>query len=130
MNDNSKSMRATLRAAEQRGEFVAWLRADFNRLVAAADLLGGEPWTRRAGVVAEAMASGASPEVVEEELIELHRLLTLEFADDIESDEAARFAAVHPDDPIADDARVCAEALERGLQALRAFPALAVKEAA
>lgn len=130
MNDNSKGMRAALRAAEQRRDFFAWLQADADRLVSAAELLGGEPWKRRALAVAKAIAGGQAPEAVEEELIDLHQLLTLNFTDDIESLEAACFALVHPDDPGADDARLCAEALESGLDAMRAFGVLAVKKVA
>ncbi|MBU2963045.1 hypothetical protein KO516_19860 [Citreicella sp. C3M06] len=130
MEYNNKEMRASLRAAAQRREFIAWLRADADRLVSSAELLGGKDWETRSLAVAEAMARGEVPEAVEEDLKDLHRLLKLEFADDIESEEAARFAAVHPDDPRADDARLCAEALERGLDALRAFAAVSVKEVA
>ncbi|SER47967.1 hypothetical protein SAMN04490244_101199 [Tranquillimonas rosea] len=130
MNYDIHDMRASLRAAEQRREFIAWLRADADRLVSSAELLGGKDWETRSRAVAEAMARGDVPEAVEEELKDLHRLLTLEFTDDIESEESARFAALHPDDPRADDARLCAEALERGIDALRAFAAVAVKEVA
>jgi hypothetical protein len=51
----------------------------------------------------------------------LRRLLHLEFADVIGSEEACRFAAIHPDDPRADQARLCAEALDRGIRALEAL---------
>lgn len=38
--------------------------------------------------------------------------------------------AVHPDDPRADDARLCAEALDHGLVAMRQLAELAAPEVA
>ncbi|CTQ33925.1 hypothetical protein [Jannaschia rubra] len=130
MNYDTTEMRATLRAAATRRAFADWLRADSDRLISAAELLGGDGWEGRAAEVAAAMADGAEPEDVEADLVALHRLLTLECMNDIESAEAVRFLAVHPDDPRADDARLCAEALERGLDALRELAAMAVQEVA
>ena len=68
--------------------------------------------------MAEAIADGAEPADLVLELEGLRRLLSLDFTDDIMSDEALFFAAVHPDDPRADDARICAEALQRGVASL------------
>lgn len=130
MNYDTTEMRATLRAAAIRQAFADWLRAESDRLISAAGLLGGDRWANRAAEVAAAMAGGAETEDVEADLIALRRLLTLECAEDIDSLEAVRFCAVHPDDPRADDARLCAEALERGLEAMGELAAMSVREVA
>lgn len=130
MEYQNNTMRATLLAASIRRAFADWLRAEGDRVVAAAALLGEDRWERRATAVVEAIADGADPEQVAADLSDLHRLLTLECVDDIGSIEAARFMAVHPDDPRADDARICAEALDRGLAALRQLAELTVPEVA
>ncbi|MCZ4262609.1 hypothetical protein O4G76_17365 [Limimaricola sp. G21655-S1] len=123
-------MRAALQAAELRQEFIDWLRADADKLVSAARLLGGDRWQDRAAYVTDAVAVGAEPEELVADLNDLHRLLTLEFADNLEAPEAHHFFLVHPDDPRADDARLCAEALERGLEVMRAHAAALVREVA
>lgn len=130
MEHTTKQMCAVLRAAQTRREFADWLRADAERLTSAAQLLGGEPWKRRAVRVSRAMAEGADPEEVVADLRALHRLLTLEYTNDLDSPEAARFFDLHPDDPRADEARICAEALERGLNALAVVRAVAIGKAA
>lgn len=130
MNYTSTDMRTALQAANTRREFADWLLADAERLASAARLLGGDPWERRAARVVEAIANTAEPEEVEADLRALHRLLTLELTDDLNSPEAALFFGVHPDDPRADDARICAEALERGLGALATVKAVAIREVA
>ncbi|EAQ04581.1 hypothetical protein OG2516_01526 [Oceanicola granulosus HTCC2516] len=129
-HDIKNDMRATLLAAEIRRQFIAWLKADGDRLVAAADLLGGAPWAAKAQSAIDALADQSKPEEIEDDLIALHRLLMLDFTDDLDSPEAICFIGLHPDDPRADDARLCAEALERGLKALRACAAAAIGEAA
>jgi hypothetical protein len=128
MNYDTTEMRATLRAAAIRRAFAEWLREDSARLVSAAGLLGGERWERRAAVVAEAMVRGAEPEDVEANLAALRRLLTLECAADFDSPEAVLFLRVHPDDPRAEDVRLCAEALERGLDSMSGMAAMGVRE--
>ncbi|MDX5417417.1 MAG: hypothetical protein LPK88_14005 [Alphaproteobacteria bacterium] len=130
MNYATKEMRTAIQAANTRREFATWLLADADRLASAARLLGGDPWERRAARVADAIASAAEPEEVESDLRALHRLLTLEFTDDLDSPEAALFFDVHPDDPRADDARLCAESLERGLEALHTLRVVAIREVA
>lgn len=97
--------------------FMAWLREDGHDLVSSAELLGGDFWKDLAREVVEAVERGARIEDVDDELRQLHRLLSLEFVDDLSSVEAGRFLSVHPDDPRADLARLCAEALEKGLDA-------------
>lgn len=130
MNYNNRNMRAAFQAAELRQAFSDWLRTDADRLISAAELLGGELWKDRAAAVVDTIAYGAEPEEVGQELDDLHRLLTLEYTDDIESLEALCFQSVHPDDPRADDTRLCAEAVERGLEAMRLYAATAIKEVA
>lgn len=98
--------------------FGDWLRADPDRLIDAATLLGGPDWARRAVRVVEAHDAGTCATTLLPDLEALRRLLTLELTDDPWSLEAGYFAMVHPDDPRADEARLCAEALERGVAAL------------
>lgn len=128
--NHDKTMRAALQAAELRQEFISWLRADTDKLVSAARLLGGDRWEDRATYVTDAIAFGAEPEELEAELTDLHRLLTLEFTDDLDAPEAHYFLMVHPDDPQADEARLCAEALDRGLEVIRAHATALVKKVA
>ena len=111
-------MRSLLRHAAVAEAFATWLRENADHLVKAADLLGGWEWAARAEAVAEAIAESAEPADLFLELEGLRRLLSLDFTDDVTSDEALFFAAVHPDDPRADDARICAEALQRGVASL------------
>ena len=118
MHHDLKAVRATLNAAHNLNAFADWLRTDGDRLLEAAELLGGESWKVRADAVLSEVTNGVSPASLVDELSDLHRLLTLEFADDLDSNEAALFMSLHPDDPRADDARICAETLQRGLLAL------------
>ncbi|WP_292294600.1 hypothetical protein [Marivita sp.] len=130
MNYDTKHMRVALQAAETGRSFTEWLATDGDCLASAALLLGGSAWHRRAISVRDAIRSGKLPEDVENDLVGLHRLLTLQYTDDINSPEALRFLAVHPDDPRADDARLCAEALERGLDEMHGLAAMGVREVA
>lgn len=114
-------IRALLRHMNKASEFMRWLRAEGDSLVASAELLGGRKWAARARAVVEAAKAGNDLAARIGELHELNRLLSLEFTTDIKSIEARRFAAVHPDDPRADIARRCAEALGRGVRALEAL---------
>lgn len=117
--------RPLLRHARTADEFRAWIH-DGDQLVAAADLLGGADWSARAAAVVEVVRAGSEPAEHLIDLQALRRLLSLELVDDIGSPEAVRFATLHPDDPRADDARLCAEALERGLEAVAALERAAV----
>ncbi len=130
MNYATKEMRIALHAANTCREFADWLLADADRLASAAQMLGGDRWEHRVARVVNVIANAADLEEIETDLRALHRLLTLEFTDDLDSREAALFFDVHPDDPRADDARMCAESLENGLQAMEVFRAFAVQEAA
>jgi hypothetical protein len=115
--------RGPLRTAHIISEaFAAWLREDGGEnLVRSAHLLGGPTWAARAQDVVDDVAAGAPPASHLAELRALRRLLHLEFVDDLDSTEAACFAAIDPDDPRADAARICAEALDRGVRTLVAF---------
>lgn len=119
MHHNPSTVRAILRAAQITAAFEEWLRSDGDRLVAAAELLGGASWKARASAVVVAAAEGIRPHELVRDLSDLSRLLSLELTDDLDSEEAACFILVHPDDPRADDARLCCEAVQRGLTAMR-----------
>jgi hypothetical protein len=114
---------ALLRHARLASGFRSWLIEDGERLVAAADLLGGPQWAIRAAEVVEAVARGVDPAKHLSDLRDLRRLLWLEAADDLEALEAQYFASIDPDDPRADDARICAEAIDRGVRAISAVVA-------
>lgn len=118
MHHDLTNMRATLRAAQTAESFADWLRDGGDQMVAAAELLGGQKWRDRADAVRAAVSGGVPLFELISELSDLYQLLSLEFTDNLDSVEAALFFAVHPDDPRADEARLCAEALERGLAAL------------
>lgn len=123
MHHDLKAMRATLRAAHTLNVFADWLRADGGRLLEAVELLGGDRWKIRAETLLTAVSNGTQVVSLRKEFSDLFRLLSLEYTDDLESDEAALFMSVHPDDPRADNARVCAEALQRGLCAIKQLAA-------
>ena len=118
MYQRNREMARVLAAGRLAAECEAWLRADGERLADAAELLGGPDWRRRALGAVEALAGGAELADLRDEIEALHGLLTLECTDDPWSEEALLFLSVDPDDPRADDARLCAEALGRALAAL------------
>ncbi|MET4128365.1 hypothetical protein [Roseovarius sp. MBR-6] len=101
--------------------FRRWLCDDGDTLIAAADLLGGATWARRANALVDCAREGGDLHTHRRTLARLARLLRLEFVDDLSGLEAARFADVHPDDPRATDAMVCADAVLRGRRALEAL---------
>jgi hypothetical protein len=118
MEHKPRSLAAALQAASDLEAFVEWIRSDADRLLNAAELLGGHLWRDRVSILCTAIIDGTELYDLIVELRQIHRLLTLEFVADLDSEEARRFLSVHPDDPRADDARLCAEALERALTAL------------
>lgn len=102
--------------------FAAWLRGEGGEeLVDSAELLGGPGWSRRARAIVSAITAGSPPADHLPELKALLCLLQLKHADRLVSLEAVLFAAVHPDDPRADTARISAEALARGIASLEAL---------
>lgn len=123
MHHDLKAVRATLHAAHTLNAFVDWLRAEGSRLLDSVELLGGESWKIHADSVLAAVEGGTQVIELKKELSDLFRLLSLEFTDNLDSDEAALFIVVHPDDPRADDARCCMEALERGINAIEQLTA-------
>ena len=108
--------------------FADWLRQGGGEaLVQAAELLGGPKWSGRAATAATAIAEGDDPSSHLAELRALRRLLWLDRADAPGSVEAALLASLHPDDPRADEARICAEAVARGVAALEALAMAGVR---
>ena len=105
-----------LRSAWVAAEFESWLSTSGDDLLDAVDLLGGPTWI---ALARRTLAAAATGELVRHlpQLRRLRRLLRLELVDHCE-EAAARFLSVHPDDPRADNARLCAEALDRGIRAL------------
>jgi hypothetical protein len=101
--------------------FRRWLCHDGDTLVAAADLVGGPKWARRASAVVTCARNGGDLQTRRRDLARLARLLRLELVDDLSRPEAARFAALHPDDPRSSEAMHCAEAVSRGSRALEAL---------
>jgi len=115
------NINSLLRNTEIACAFRRWLREDGDTLVAAADLLGGPKWARHATAVVTCARSGGDLQSRRRDLARLARLLRLELVDDLSRPEAARFAALHPDDPRATEAMSCAEAVSRGGRALEAL---------
>lgn len=114
-------IRALLRHMHTTSEFLCWLREEGDSLVASADLLGGPNWARRARSVVKAAREGRDLSERRVALADLNRLLHLDLVQAVESPESLRFARLHPDDPRADVARRCAEAISRGVRALEAL---------
>ncbi|MCB2095785.1 MAG: hypothetical protein H6901_00670 [Rhodobacteraceae bacterium] len=109
--------------------FAAWLRDRSDDLIDAVDLLGGAHWVTRTADTVHAIRKGATLESRLADLKEIRRFLHLEYAGRPGSEEQARFAAVHPDDPRADTARLCAEALDRGIAGIEAIERAAAVQA-
>lgn len=114
-------LRALYRHLRTIEAFEAWLRDLSDDLFDAVDLLGGRRWIARADAMIGAIRDGARQESRLSDLKSLRRLLHLEYADRRGSEEEMRFAAVHPDDPRADNARRCAEALDGGIAGIEAI---------
>lgn len=110
-----------LRTLQKTSQFFNWLRQDGEALIAAASLLGGPKWARLATSVVANARAGHDIAARRGDLDNLRRLLHLEFTDRLDCIEARRFLAIHPDDPRADQARRCAEALDHGVRALEAL---------
>jgi hypothetical protein len=114
-------IRDLLRHMNKASDFIRWLRLEGDSLVASAELLGGRQWAERARAVVTVAQTGQDLAARRVEIRALYELLHLEFTTVVNSAEAKRFAAIHPDDPRAHVARQCAEALGRGLRALEAL---------
>lgn len=109
---------ALLQAAQTLSDFRDWVADSADELLDAVDLLGGPAWLPVALRAVHTAENGEDLAALLPDLRRLSRLLRLEFADRLGSEEARRFLRIHPDDPRADSARLCAEAVDRGLQAL------------
>ncbi|WP_299365571.1 hypothetical protein [uncultured Paracoccus sp.] len=96
----------------------------------AALLLGGPRWGRVALSVVARASQGRDPSDLLPQLRRLRRLLHLDLVADLASEEAEGFMALDPDDPLADSARICAEALDRGIRALELVRPVVGQEAA
>lgn len=125
--DNAPALLHSARILE---EFTQWLAVKSGELEDAAHLLGGRKWKTLAQRITGAARSGTDLSILLPDLRRLRRLLTLLYADVMGSEEMRRFMSVHPDDPRADDARRCAEALERGIAALERITPVVGRSAA
>lgn len=117
----STNIRDLLRHIKRAETFLRWVRREGDDLVASANLLGGSAWEKRAEEIVSAARAGYDLGSRRHQLHALRRLLLLDLVDDVTSLEAVRFARLHPDDPRADIARTCAEALDRGVRSLEAL---------
>lgn len=118
MNMLSKKPCGLLHCATIVVTFEQWVRDAADDIVAAATLLGGGQARAKAERVVRAVRSGTPVNDLVRDLRTLHRIVSLEAADDPFSEAAMRMMAIHPDDPRADVARRCAEALDTGLHAI------------
>lgn len=81
-------------------------------LVEAAELLGGTPaWPRCIRLRGRVRKATRVDPGLLRELRALHRLLTLEAVDDLDSEEAGRFAMIDPADPVVHGLCALADAL-------------------
>jgi len=115
------TINALFRHMSRADAFVAWLKNEGDVLVSAADILGGEPWAAKARDIVETAGRGGNVASRRKTLIALRGLLRGEHGCFLDTDEARRFAALHPDDHEATRAMLCADALGRGIRALEAL---------
>lgn len=130
MHHDIHSNRSLMQTACVAASFHDWLCTEGEELIDAAELLGGDPWRGRAEDLVQAVVDGEPVGDLHDEIAALHDLLTLDPMDDPFCCEALRFMEIDPDDPRATGAMLCAEALERGLNALDRLSAVQVREAA
>jgi hypothetical protein len=119
--EQKKTTNALFRQISQFDDFVKWLRDEGDALINAADLLGGQAWAKKAGDIVVTARIGGNVASRRKTLIAIRRLLQGDYASFLGRDEASRFAALHPDDPEATRAMLCADALGRGIRALEAL---------
>lgn len=98
--------------------FRTWLEQSAENLTDAADLLGGQKWVHVAQELIIAAQTTPDLTTILPRLRKFRRLLTLEFVNNLESEEAARFFTIDPDHPRADNARICADAFDIGIRSL------------
>lgn len=119
-------MNALLRHLNRACDFQRWLQDEGEALIASADLLGGTSGAARARVIVATAREGGDLAARRSSLVALHRLLQGRSVGCLEGPEAWRFSLLHPDDPRATRAMLCAEALERGMRALEALRLLGI----
>lgn len=102
-------------------DFVQWLCTEGDALISAADLLGGHIRAAKAKEIVVTARKSGNVAARRKTLAALQRLLCGDYARFLEGDEAWRFMSLHPDDPKATCAMVCAEALGRGIRAFEAL---------
>ena len=125
-HSNPTTMNALLRRLNRACDFQRWLNDEGESLIASADLLGGKPWATRAKVIVATAREGGDLAARRTTLVALHRLLEGRSVGLLEGPEAWRFSLLHPDDPRATRAMLCAEALGRGMRALEALRLLGI----
>jgi len=118
---HSTNINALIRHMNRASDFLRWLQDEGDALIAAASLLGGESWQKRARAVVVTARKGGNIAARRNALAALHRLLHGGYASLLEGQDAWLFSTLHPDDPRATSAMLCAEALDRGLRALEAL---------
>lgn len=85
----------------------------------AAELLGGSPWRTRVNRLrAELAETRRLTRPIRAGLVTLHRLLTLQYVDDPDSDEVDYFAAINPADPIVEAICLLSDRLQDVLNAI------------
>jgi len=115
---HSTHMTALLRHVTIARDFFRWLEEEGDALIAAADLLGGPDWADRARAVVAVARQGGPVTARVRTLAALRHLLHGGHAD---LPGAWPVPDLHPDDPQATSAMLCAEALDRGLRAMEAL---------
>lgn len=118
---HSTHMTALLRHLTNARDFCRWLEKDGDMLIAAAELLGGPDWAERARVIVAVARNGGPITARVRAIKALSRLLHGRHADGLDGFGAWPFTWLHPDDPRATNAMLCAEALDRGLRAMEAL---------
>ncbi|MCR8828048.1 hypothetical protein [Pseudosulfitobacter koreensis] len=94
-----------------------FLRKHGTALAKAAHMLGGAAASRRVFILMAAVQEACRlSHVQRRQLVDLHRLLTLEYVGDPERIETALFSEIDPDSSVVDDICFLAEALEALLQ--------------
>lgn len=91
-------------------------------LLNASRLLGGPKAERRCQRLFQDLRDAATlARRLRAELVDLHRLLTLDKVDDIDTEECARFAEIHPADPRVHEVCLLADRLHDLLRAIVAL---------
>ncbi len=96
-----------------------FLLSHMDQLIDAAGVLGGQPAVRRtARLLEDVSAATALNRRLSRELVDLHRLLSLQLVDDLDSIEAARFSEIDPCSPIVEQICLLTDQFRDYLEAL------------